>query len=394
MASDTKSKVWKQQACKNNYFKGIFGLLGIIICLVFLYFYETYLPHRDDINSVVILKLPRSGSSWLAELLNRIPDVYIAKEIIQREDQHLSARDMETHLKKAISRPTDKIAHRLSWFPSGRFMEDYLLHRTLKPFRHLEAIGLSVNPDYLKNAFWEKIIKKHNLRVIRYQRSNVIKQVVSSVLGDHIKHHCGTNLVRSKTACKEATGVNSSFLIPSEVFLDRLGHFLMKNKALEQYIDDEFSSLTSEKTSLKLSSEPISEVLTMTVFYENLQLDRVGEISRMLSFIVPDRNYDYESITKWINTKSLFYSSAKKRTPEDLSQALKNFVQINKMFSSQPSCSILLQMLHAKKPKVFDIGPHRDDVEVCMNRLNTMVHGVSTVVEEETEPNLDFVPDR
>lgn len=393
MASDSEEKVRKQRLGQSNIVKCIIGLIGLVVCVVFLYIHETYVPNREDITSVVILKLPRSGSSWLAELLNRIPDVYIAKEIIQREDQHLSARDMEAHLKKAISRPVDKIAYRSSWIPSGRFLEDYLFHRTLKPFRHLEAIGLSVNPDYLKNVFWEKFAKKHNVRVIQYQRSNVIKQVVSSVLGDNIKHHCGTNLVRSTTACQDLTGTNSSIAIPPDVFLDRLGRFLLKNKALEQYIQHEFlPSLISETSSVGSFAKPVGQVSTMTVLYENLQLDTVGEVSRILNFIIPDHYYDYETITKWINTKSLFYSSAKKRTPEDLSQALKNYAQINKMFSSQPSCAILSKMLRAKKPQVFDLSPHFSDVETCMNRLGALVHG-GRPMENNMEPDLDFVPD-
>lgn len=83
---------------------------------------------------------------------DRIPDVYISKEIIQRNDlPNYSIEQRAQHVATALKRPTDKLTYKKNWIPSGRFFEDYIFHRTWKWMRSLTSIGVSINPEYLKS---------------------------------------------------------------------------------------------------------------------------------------------------------------------------------------------------------------------------------------------------
>jgi hypothetical protein len=104
-----------------------------------------------------------------------ISTVYISKEIIQRGDIDKYPEDViETHLIQALSHPTGtvrslqskvisnepkvlsciiltgKLAWSGKWTPDGRYVEDYLLHKSLKLLRHLDVVGFSVNPEHCR----------------------------------------------------------------------------------------------------------------------------------------------------------------------------------------------------------------------------------------------------
>jgi len=102
---------------------------------------------------VVIFKLPRTGSSWFTQELNNMATVFISKEILQRGDHgRYSAAEIEAQLIQALTAPTGKMSSKNRWSPDGRFVEDYLAHKTLKPFRTLDVVGFSVNPEHCRGA--------------------------------------------------------------------------------------------------------------------------------------------------------------------------------------------------------------------------------------------------
>ena len=109
---------------------------------------------EDDnttLSSVIVLKLPRTGSTWFSELLNNFPSVYISKEIIQSVDSdRFSIQQKEQHLHLSLQRPKDKLSHIDKFLPTGRFIRDFLMHKTFKVLRSLKSIGFTVNPEHCK----------------------------------------------------------------------------------------------------------------------------------------------------------------------------------------------------------------------------------------------------
>lgn len=73
-----------------------------------------------------------------------------------------------------------KMSSKDRWSPDGRFMEDYLFHKTLKIFRTLDVIGFSVNPEHCHGIDWNNIIAaRPDVKVIKFMRSNIIKTAIS-----------------------------------------------------------------------------------------------------------------------------------------------------------------------------------------------------------------------
>lgn len=108
---------------------------------------------------VAILKLPRTGSSWFTEILNAIPSVYISKEIMQQSDVgKYTPREVEDHLIRALRRPTDKLARRDSWLPSGRFNVDYI--QPWKFLHKLDIIGFTLNPLHCSDADYARLAQE------------------------------------------------------------------------------------------------------------------------------------------------------------------------------------------------------------------------------------------
>ncbi len=115
---------------------------------------------------ILILILPSDSlhhTVWhLAVIrLSSVPTVYISKEILQRGDQgRFSAAEIEAQLIQALTAPTGKMSSKNRFFADGRFVEDYLMHKTLKPFRTLDVVGFSVNPEHCRGEtgrVWESM---------------------------------------------------------------------------------------------------------------------------------------------------------------------------------------------------------------------------------------------
>jgi hypothetical protein len=66
---------------------------------------------RSQVARVMIFKLPRSGSTWFTELINKLPTVFASKEIIQAEfDVTYGAHARLRHLKRSLLWPTGKMS--------------------------------------------------------------------------------------------------------------------------------------------------------------------------------------------------------------------------------------------------------------------------------------------
>lgn len=177
MSNNTDAKFVGNRSCTLCLFAFLLVFLGGLL---------TWWSYSSTLNDktvttkptpVIIFKLPRTGSSWFTQELNRyptiklsplftlfsdlyfswsimfsIPTVYISKEILQRSDHgKFSSEEMEAQLIQALTSPTGKMSSKDRLSPDGRYIEDYLMHKTLKPFRSLDVIGFSVNPEHCRS---------------------------------------------------------------------------------------------------------------------------------------------------------------------------------------------------------------------------------------------------
>jgi hypothetical protein len=77
------------------------------------------------------------------------------KEIVQGGDGVLvETSEVWYHLRRAIMQPTDKLARMSSWFPSGRFIEDYWLHPSFKALHGQHILGFTLNPEHTPSMMY------------------------------------------------------------------------------------------------------------------------------------------------------------------------------------------------------------------------------------------------
>jgi hypothetical protein len=113
-----------------------------VVNLIFYVFSKFWWTTPD--TSLIILKLPRSGSTWFTESMNKYSNIFVSKEIIQSSDKrYYSADKMEHHLALALASPTSKIS-KWTYF-SGRFWDDYIFK--FKYLHSMYLIGFSLNPE-------------------------------------------------------------------------------------------------------------------------------------------------------------------------------------------------------------------------------------------------------
>jgi len=131
----------------------LFSLIGALILLhcTFLFLYRRHISNESNViksTPVVIIKLPRSGSSWFTSLLNQLEYVYLTKEIVQRKDKRKNQPSVVlSHLIKALAEPSSKIAFSsTSKYFSGRYWEDYILKG--KSQKSLQVLGFTLNPEH------------------------------------------------------------------------------------------------------------------------------------------------------------------------------------------------------------------------------------------------------
>ena len=105
------------------------SLLTILICITISKLLSSSYYSNTTHIPIILFKLPRTGSTWLTERLNSIPNVYISKEIIQRSDSTMyTAIDQQNYLIQALNEPIGKISDKDKIIPSTRYFQDYYFH--------------------------------------------------------------------------------------------------------------------------------------------------------------------------------------------------------------------------------------------------------------------------
>ena len=276
---------------------------------------------------IILFKLPRTGSTWLTERLNSIPNVYISKEIIQRSDTTVYTNiDQQNYLIQALNEPIGKISDKDKIIPSTRYFQDYYFHNTFKLFRKMEILGFTLNPEHSKHINWQHIYDTNSrVRVIVLRRGNVIKSALSGYRGQENRIKCGQSNMRSNA------DMDSNKCILNKVNLTTSEFAVEVNRWQERFsnFDDFIEKLPFKKT---------------IVYYEELQQDFNTHIHRVFNDIgmeslISNQNIDSKSV--WM-----------KRNPEDLREIIVNYDIIRHALSNG-KCSCLLKQLESADTTLF-----------------------------------------
>lgn len=297
---------------------------------------------------LIILKLPRSGSSWLTEKLNEIPSVYISKEIIQRSDRdRFSTQEMEDHLIRALRYPMGKLSDTRRILPSGRYFEDFLFHKTLKVFRSLNVIGFTVNPEHCKFINWDKVITStSNVKIVVLRRRNVIKSAISGHLGQKMKYHCGVSNLKAIGTIKKILRLSSQESVcdvpdivewSAQDFVKHVSRWRQRYSEFDQFVNRLINLDISHSFSPDIHESRPTRLRWAETYYESLQQDLRSEIMRVFREISLDT-----SIVSFLGFDT--NGGWKKRTSDDLQSILLHFKTINHSLATN-GCTCLQHQL-------------------------------------------------
>lgn len=395
--------------------------------------------HRNEdvgeFKSIIILKLPRTGSTWFTEMMNNLPYVYVSKEIIQGGDKKkYSLAEMENHLQKALLSPTDKLASCRSWFSTSRFREDYLFHSNWKWWTKLQGVGFTLNPehtihspslttpndfsseitDQTQHLNWSYVFhykNKHKKYILVLIRSNLMKMIVSGLLGEQMRRHCGQS---NLPATQPTLFSHSLFMFSSsssscakaiEGFQINVTEFAQIGL---QWVDryEQFHRFLQEE----IFSRPQEEGIAVRyVYYEDLLMDKAVAMSNVLTFLdipippIPsyaathplrtnspesqdtDPEYEYENnqpkrkVVKNDRRERIEYylnrnhNRWKKRTSDHLSDTISNYDTLFDRLDALPRCAGLVDQLEGYSyiiPKDwFARHPERRTIRNCLQSL-------------------------
>ena len=320
---------------------------------------STWTKDRDAVARVMLFKLPRSGSTWVTELLNRRPTVFLSKEIIQAEfDGDFGPHARLQHLKRSLLWPTGKLASR-SW--GGRFATDYWYpgkwRRSPGPSgTGLDVIGFTVNPVKVEADYHKLCLQRPTAMVVAFVRTNVVKTVVSAVRGEATLKLCGANNLRAGDPCK----IPPTLTIEVASFLRMLHARLL----LEKTFMDLVYSLGRPVYEITYEDLQANPDATVAAFLSHLGLPgaRAASAAAVATFAASattqapatrrDRSAAPEATNKSKSTRSNVLGSSDqwvKRTSDDLARHVLNYEELRAALT--PSACLLAQF-EVKTPGV------------------------------------------
>jgi hypothetical protein len=132
----------------------------------------------NPLNSLLVLKLPRSGSSFFASMLSQQDGVWLVPQLI-RPSKVPSPAETLMLLSKALDQPYKARREDL-----GELVDT--VGYTINPL--LNATATFIDPSQLTT-----MLKLRKTTVILYQRSNIVKQAVATMRGTCLSKLCGVN---------------------------------------------------------------------------------------------------------------------------------------------------------------------------------------------------------
>lgn len=281
---------------------------------------------------LLVLKLPHSGSTWLANSLSSLPNVYLVKEGLTKFSMSATPiSEVERYLIRALRGPTGTFLAP-SKLSLPRATVSAQSSRTT-----WNVVGCSVcpiiNAGTREGGNWSAVVKPRfkqalravlavvpRARVIIYYRSNAVKQTLSSSSSSFTRHHDRRMLY-----------------IEPEILLGEARLWLQRGAMLQE---------------LRFSCGKASGVLVLA--YEALQLDTTGELMRSIAtdFLQMPPADVVPAVSK-----GQFYRSTGgvKLASEDLRERLQNFHAVSAHLEAFAPC--LVEQLHSPSPRIF--GPCR-----------------------------------
>ena len=172
----------------------------------------------ENLVPLIVLKNPRSGSSWLVQLLNGVPSAFVTEEILTSKSAgHGDVKaEGEAHLFRALSEPMGRFGRGAAFGVDEKrggsaklVAKDRAMRESGKrPRDAWDVVGFTVSPKRIlglnlfgapDGVFWRSGCRK----VVLYERTNKIKQALAYARGRLLRDKCGMNNVRKtgKKAC-------------------------------------------------------------------------------------------------------------------------------------------------------------------------------------------------
>lgn len=295
---------------------------------------------RTEPVPVVILKLPRSGSSWFTSELNAFSRVYLSKEIVQGEDfKTFEQGEIEDHLIQALTRPVGKLSNSGKVLPDARFVEDYMLpthNWRWKPFHRMHMVGFTVNPEHIPSIDWSRVAREvPGLKVVALLRNNLIKTAISDYTGRAMKERCGSaNLRHDQNDCRDDIQVPWG----TQQLLSEVGRWHSRRRGFLKAVE-----------AVQKAVDPASDALLVT--YESMQVDRAGTLRSLFKALglgVLTEPFLSEAQQKWT-----------KRGQEELRNVLTEYAVLERALSAGGAheCPCLLHQLRSNGPPLDLVLP-------------------------------------
>jgi hypothetical protein len=285
---------------------------------------------------LIILKIPRSGSTWFTDVLNNLDGVFISKEIIQHADAgKFAPKEILEHLVTALEKPTDKLSSRRRWLPSLPFSSKYLWSG--KFMSSMRIIGFTLNPEHCERAYIGSSgfnigdLKKRipRARVVLVVRRNLFKAAVSAETGRRLHQKCGFSNLQRGMLSRHPAAANCSALVLRQP-LGWLPDTLAEKAMLYQTRQDALIA-TARRTGMPL----------LEVSYEELQSDLPGTVLGIAEWLGAGGIIDLN------RAMSNLKSDVMKRSTDNLADSLHHFRLAEKTLQSErrKDCGCLLRQL-------------------------------------------------
>ena len=283
---------------------------------------------------LVVLKVPHSGSTWFAALLNRFPRSYVKEESIDKKrTKKVNPSAIREHVGTSLIRPTDKMvasrngkhafSPRAKNFDCGG-CELALLGLTMCPMRSEPPYDF---PQGVTAAIFHQTVK---FRTIFWARTNVVKMSFAS----------NGSKNRTKAFVKENPSCHT--------FARNLGYKIAQLRSLDALYDER---------------RKVDPRLVLKVRYESMQLDEAGTLATVARFlgVAPPRRRLAKKST----------AVGEKRASDDLRDVVKNYDEIHEWLAPKGALAspCLLEMLEVRGPQVFEPCPAPELVERTVTSL-------------------------
>ena len=270
---------------------------------------------------LVVLKVPHSGSTWFAALLNRFPRSYVKEESIDKKrTKKVNPSAIREHVGTSLIRPTDKMvasrngkhafSPRAKNFDCGG-CELALLGLTMCPMRSEPPYDF---PQGVTAAIFHQTVK---FRTIFWARTNVVKMSFAS----------NGSKNRTKAFVKENPSCHT--------FARNLGYKIAQLRSLDALYDER---------------RKVDPALVLKVRYESMQLDEAGTLATVARFL------GVEAPRRFLKSST---AVGEKRASDDLRDVVKNYDEIHKWLAPKGvlASPCLLKMLAVRGPQVFEPCP-------------------------------------